>query len=107
VSQASSILAAGFALLAVEYPSTISKVGASGSAACVSTEVMKLKEQMEAGYQLDFDCAIEMLKTDFDELEISFHDQVQMDDDRFLVMAIRPDKTDPCIRLGLKNLKGS
>lgn len=106
MSQASAILAAGFAVLGEQFPSVISTVGGS-QYRCVSTEVMKLKEQMGAGYELDFDCAIEMLSADFEESGIDFLTTVFMDEGRFMVMAIRPDKTDPCTRLGLRNIKGS
>lgn len=105
MSQASSILAAGFALLGEQFPSTISKVGFPGSARCVSTEVMKLKEQLGPGYELNFDCAIEMLAADFNTLALDFHNEVLMDGNRMLVMAIRPDATDPCVRIGLQNIK--
>jgi hypothetical protein len=105
MSQASDLLAAGFVQMStVHFPSTITKGGVP--AKCVSTEVMKLKQQMDAGYELDFDCAVELLTTDFEDLGIALHDKVVMDDQPFEVIAVRPDKTDPCVRLGLKNIKG-
>jgi hypothetical protein len=104
MSEAFDLLEDGFDILAEEFfPCTLTK--GANSAKCVGADVVEVKAMMDSGYDLDFDTAVEIKRAYFIELGIAQHDTVSLDDQEFTVKAIQRDKSDPCIRLGLKSIK--